>query len=121
MFLLVCVLVLSSAWTEAQYEFEGNPDSASRAAAYRTTVEGCLDVQSGNYILTLPSGATYHVTGGKAQLTSHLRENVRITGMVTPIVNEPGATAEATETQPTLSVGTLTPISSICKENNNVR
>ena len=123
MFLLSTMLVLSAAWTLAQYEFDSNPNSdvASRTAAYRTTVEGCLDIQSGNYILMLPSGSIFHVTGGKAQLTSHVGESVRITGIVTPVVNVPGATGEATETQATLSVGSLTRVSGVCKTNNDVR
>ena len=123
MFLLSFVLVLSAAWALAQYEFEGNPDSvaAGRTAAYRTTVEGCLDLQSGSYILTLPSGAIYHIAGGKTQLTSHVGKQVRITGTVTPLVNVPGSSGEATENQPTLSVGALTPISGVCKASNDVR
>jgi hypothetical protein len=122
-FLLSAMLVLSAAWTLAQHEYDSTPNSnvASRTAAYRTTVEGCLDIQSGNYILTLPSGSVFHLSGGKAQLTSHVGENVRITGVVTPVVNVPGATAEATETQPTLSVGSLMRVSGVCKTNNDVR
>ena len=123
MFLLSFMLVLSAAWALAQYEFEGNPDSlaAAQTAAYRTTVEGCLDTQSGSYILTLPSGAIYHVAGGKTQLTSHVGEQVRIPGTVTPLINVPGSSGEATENQPTLSVGSLTSISGLCKTNNDVR
>ena len=84
-------------------------------------MEGCLDVQSGNYILALPSGSIVHLTGKPEQFRGHVRETVRISGVVTPVVNVPGTTREATETQSTFTVGALEPISGICRDYNNTR
>jgi hypothetical protein len=120
---LISMLALSAVWAVAQHEFESNPNStfASRSASYGTTLEGCLDVQSGNYILALPTGSIVHLTGQPEQFAGHVREQVRVSGVMTPVTNVPGTTREATETQPTLSVGALEPISGICRDYNNTR
>ena len=117
------MLVLSAAWAIAQYEFESNPNStfASRSASYRTTLEGCLDVQSGNYILALPAGSVVHLSGRPEQFSGHVRETVRVSGVMTPVTNQPGSSREATESQPTFSVGALEPISGVCRDYNNTR
>ncbi len=121
--LLISMLVLSAMWAVAQYEFEQNPNStfASRSASYGTTLEGCLDVQSGNYILALPSGSIVHLEGKKEQMTGYVGETVRVSGVMTPVVNVPGTTREATETQPTFSIASVTPIHGVCRDYNNVR
>ena len=121
--LLISMLVLSAMWAIAQNEFEANPNStlASRSASSRTTLEGCLDVQSGSYILALPSGSIVHLTGKPEQFSGHVRKTVRISGVLTPITNVPGTSREATETQSTLSVAALEPISGICRDYNNTR
>src|SRR6266536_2036281 len=101
--LLISMLVLPAVWAMAQYEFESNPNStfASRSASSSTTLEGCLDVQSGNYILALPSGSMVHLTGKPEQFSGHVGETVRISGVITPVTNLPGTSREATETQST--------------------
>ena len=117
------MLVLSAGWAMAQEEFESNPNStfASRSASYRTTLEGCLDVQSGSYILALPAGSNVHLSGKPEQLSGHVGETVRISGIMTPLTNLPNASRAATETEPTLTVGVLEPISGVCRDYNNTR
>ena len=121
--LVISMLVLSAVWAMAQYEFEGNPASmfASRAATYTTTLEGCLDIQSGNYILVLPTGSNVHLTGKPEQFSGHVRETVRVSGVMTPVTNVPGTTREATETESTFSVSAVDPIAGVCRDYNNTR
>ena len=121
--LLISVLVFSAVCAVAQHEFESNANSkfASRSAAYKTTLEGCLDVQSGNYVLALPTGAILHLTGKQEQMTGYVGETVRISGVMTPVVNVPGTTREGTETQPTFSVVSIAPVTGVCSDINNVR
>ena len=121
--LLISMLVLSALCASAQYEFEQNPNSsfASRAASTRTMLEGCLDVQSGNYILALPTGAFVHLEGQQEQMSGHVGQTVRVSGVLTPVVNVPGTSREATETQPTFSVATVTPVYGVCRDFNNTR
>ena len=121
--LLISMLVLSAAWAIAQEAFEENPNStfASRAASYRTTLQGCLDIQSGNYVLALPSGSFVHLEGKEEQMSSHVRELVQVSGVITPVVNVPGTTREATETQSTLTVANFAPIQRICRDYNDTR
>ena len=121
--LLITMLVLSAVWAVAQSEFESNPNStfASRSASYRTTLEGCLDLQSGNYILALPTGSLVHLRGRPEQLNGHVGETVRVSGVMTPVVNVPGSTREATESESTLSVASIAPVAGVCSDINNVR
>lgn len=121
--LLISMLVLSAMWAIAQYEFEQNPNStfASRSASYRATLEGCLDMQSGNYILVQPSGSIIHLEGQKEQMSDYVGDTVRVSGVMTPVVNVPGTTREATETQPSFSVAAIAPVHGLCTDYNNVR
>ena len=121
--LLISMLVLSALCALAQYEFEQNPNStfASRAASYRTMLEGCLDMRSGSYFLVLPGGAYVHLDGQQEQMSGHVGDSVRVSGVFTPVVNVPGTTREATETQPTFSVATFTSVFGICRDFNNTR
>ena len=121
--LLISMLVLSAACAVAQYEFEKNPNStfASRAASYQTTLEGCLDLESGNYVLALPTGAFVHLEGQPEQMSGHVGETVQVTGVITPVVNVPNTSREATETEPTFSVAAVTPVYGVCRDFNNTR
>ena len=121
MFLMASLVLLSAGWAAAQNVSDPNPDFASRSAAYRATLEGCLDGAAGNYILTLPSGSIIHLAGKTEELTSHVGENVRVTGVVTPIVNVPGTNREATETEATLSVNSFLPTAGVCNIVNDIR
>ena len=84
------------------------------------TVVGCLDGAIGSYTLTNQSGATYQLTGNTEPLKSHVGETIRVTGVITPIVNVPGAMSEGTQTQPSLSVNSFQRISQVCGDVNNI-
>ena len=47
----------------------------------QTSVEGCLQVENGNYTLTTSSGMTYQLQGDNAMLTKHVGHEVRVKGM----------------------------------------
>lgn len=96
------------------------PDNTTGIPTYKTTVEGCLDGAAGNYTLTGYNGSSYQLAGDAEQLKSHVGETVQIVGVVTPIAHVPLAMSEGTQTQPTLTVSSLKPVSGVCKDNNSL-
>jgi hypothetical protein len=123
--LLSCILVLSTAWAAVQYDPDAPSQSTTTAAPATMAVEGCLELDPngpiGTYMLTNYGGASYQLTGSAAKLKPHVGETVRVTGVVTPVVNVPGAMSEGTRTQPTLSVASIKRISGVCSDSNNVQ
>jgi hypothetical protein len=125
MTLLSCVLLLSTAWAVAQYDPDAPSQSTTTAAPATMAVEGCLELDLdgpiGDYTLIDYGGATYQLTGSTAKLKSHVGETVRVTGVVTPVVNIPGAISEGTRPQPTLSVSSIQRLSGVCSDANNIQ
>jgi hypothetical protein len=116
--LLSSILLLSAVWAVAQYD----PDtpSQSKTTSLQKTIVGCVDLDSnagiGSYTLTDNGGTTYRLTGKSRDLKSHVGETVRVTGIVTPLVNEPGSMSEGTETRPTLSIVSIKRVSGVCSD-----
>jgi hypothetical protein len=84
------------------------------------TIEGCLDGAIGNYTLTDNRGASYRLTGNPEQLKVHVGDTMRVTGVVTPVVNLPGAVSQGAETLPTLSIISLKQVSTVCSDANDI-
>lgn len=114
--LLNLILLLSAVWAVAQYESDSG--SESKVISRKMTIEGCLNGAIGSYTLTDHSGASYQLTGDTEQLKAHVGGTMRVTGVVTPVVNVPGAMSAGTETQPTLSVISIKKVSAVCNNTN---
>jgi hypothetical protein len=110
--LLSSIILLSTVLAAAQDDSDPNGESNTNSS--RVTIEGCLDGAIGHYTLTVYNGASYKLTGDADQLNLHVREMMRVTGVLTPVVHVPGAVSESDETQPTLSVISLKRVSSVC-------
>jgi hypothetical protein len=114
--LLSSILLSSTLWAVAQ---TGNVQGdAGSAHTSKMTVVGCLDGAIGKYTLTNEAGATYQLTGNTDPLRLHVGETIRVTGIITPIVNIPGSMSEGTRTQPSLSVDSFQRISQVCGDGN---
>jgi hypothetical protein len=116
--LLSSILLFSAPWAMAQTDNDSG--SAGSEHTSKMTVEGCLGGAIGSYTLTNQSGATYQLTGNTELLKSHVGETIRVAGIITPIVNVPGAMSEGTQTQPSLSVNSFQRVSQICSDVNNI-
>ena len=78
-FMVVCTLLLSAAWLQAQNEHAGNP-SDKPTSAEASTVQGCLQGSNGTFTLTDESGMTYQIQGDTSTLGEHVGHEVQITG-----------------------------------------
>jgi hypothetical protein len=116
--LLSSILLLSAVWAVAQYG--SSSENGTETISIERSVEGCLDGAIGSYTLTDSAGASYRLTGDTEQLKPHVGETLKVTGMVTPIVHEPGAMSEGTETEPTLSIISFRRVSLLCGDTNNI-
>lgn len=114
--LLSSMLLLSAVWAAAQYESDSG--SENRTVSRKMTIEGCLDGAIGSYTLTDQQGASYQLTGKTEQLKDYVGGTMRLTGVVTPVVNMPGAISEGTQTQPTMSVISIQRLSAVCNDEN---
>ena len=120
--LLSSILLLSAAWTVAQSDNSSSESGTnpSNPISSRETVVGCLEGAIGNFTLTNASEFTYQLTGNTEPLKAHVGETLRVTGIVTPIVNVPGAMSEGTKTEPSLSVIAFQRVSQVCGDTNNI-
>jgi hypothetical protein len=116
---LISIFLLFAGWAVAQHD--NGSDSDRNTASSKATVVGCLDGAAGNYTLIAPSGASYQLTGNTKGLKGHVREIVRVTGVMTPVVHVPGSISEGTQSQPTLSVDSFKRVSAVCSDTNNIR
>lgn len=84
----------------------------------QTSVEGCLQVENGNYTLTTSSGMTYQLQGDNAMLTKHVGHEIRVKGMTSATGTSAGsATANmggGSNTQPMLQVEKVKHVSAHC-------
>lgn len=110
------LLLLSAGWA-AQ---DGRDLNSENKNSSRMTIEGCLDGAIGNYTLTDNRGASYRLTGNPEQLKVHVGDTMRVTGVVTPVVNLPGAVSQGAETLPTLSIISLKQVSTVCSDANDI-
>lgn len=115
--LLGSILLLSVMWAVAQYE---SPSRSTNGNAPETTVDGCLDQSEGTFILTLPSGAIFQLTGNTAPLKAHVGETVRVTGVATPVTHVPGSMSEGEQTYPTIWVSSFHKLSGACAGTNSI-
>jgi hypothetical protein len=94
-FLLISLLLLSSAWAmgqNGQYRNDQGP-----ASGRHVTVEGCLSEASGNFMLTDQSGTTYQLTGNTYRLKNQVGHTVRVKGFSTlasTVSQTPGSMSE---------------------------
>jgi hypothetical protein len=104
-------------WAAGQSESESD---ANRVSFAKATLEGCIDGAIGNYVLIDRAGASYRLAGNPEQLKAYVGDTVRVTGVVTPVSQTPGAMSEGTEMRPTLSIVSLQKLSSVCNDSNEL-
>jgi hypothetical protein len=73
--LLLLLLLLSATWLLAQDNMGKSSDASG------PTIEGCLSVAGGHYILTDSSGQGYRLSGYANKLKAHVGHDIKITGM----------------------------------------
>jgi len=116
--LMVCTLLLSAAWLQAQTEHAGNP-SDKPTSAHASTVEGCLQGSNGAFTLTDESGITYQIQGDTSTLGEHVGHEVQITGTTqTPSsdsTQETGSASSAGARQSIIQLQDVKHISKTCK------
>jgi hypothetical protein len=91
--ILMMSVLLSATWAIAQSEqlpSTSNPNQSQSQSQMGTStgsqisVQGCLSGSKGNYTLTDKSGNSYQLTAGNADLTSHVGQQVQISGTAAP-------------------------------------
>jgi len=86
---MMSVLLMASfaiAQTE-QRPSTSNPNQSQSqmgTSGNQISVQGCLSGSKGNYTLTDKSGNSYQLTAGTADLSSHVGQQVQISGTATP-------------------------------------
>jgi hypothetical protein len=101
-----------------------SPGQTSANASGETTVQGCLSGAQGSYTLTDASGNTYQLTGDTSKLSSHVNQEVKVTGTSAagspaPASTDGSAASTAAQagaaSQQTLQVSSVTHISKTCQ------
>ena len=116
--MMVCTLLLSAAWLQAQSEHAGNP-SDKPTSAHASTVEGCLQGSNGTFTLTDESGVTYQIQGDTSTLDEHVGHEVQITGTTqtasSDSTQETGSASSAGAQQSIIQLQDVKHVSKTCK------
>jgi hypothetical protein len=113
--MLSLVLLISTAWLQAQtYPQSGTGQTAGQTSG-QTTVEGCLQSSAGNYTLTDKNGMTYQLSGDTSKLSDHVGHEVQITGTSSAASASSNSAAASGGTQQSLDVKSMKHISKTCK------
>jgi hypothetical protein len=126
---LMSVLLMATwaiAQTDQRYPSTSQNPSTSQSQSQMGTstgnqisVQGCLAGSKGNYTLTDKSGNTYQLSAGTADLSSHVGQQVSISGTATPAAaGSTGATAGTSGTSGT--AGTTGTGSSTAAQGNQI-
>lgn len=112
--MLASVLLLLTAWLQAQNPPPAGNPSDHPTSAHASTVQGCLQGSAGNFTVTDNSGTTYVIQGDTSTMGEHVGHEVRITGTT----SSPSSDADkstSSETQPIIQLQNLQHVSKTCK------
>lgn len=137
--LVVVTLLCSGLWAFAQSSSSSNDPGANSAAASQTgtsatmtgtgaanSIDGCLSGAAGSFTLRdKASGTTYNLAGDTSKLSSHVGEEVRVTGSSNsssastssgPATSEAGTNSGSSMSNgsQTFNVQSVTKVSSTC-------
>ncbi|MCU1310159.1 MAG: hypothetical protein JWO20_1284 [Candidatus Angelobacter sp.] len=99
--LLLIIVFLGTSGAPAQTS-QAAPSQKGKGNASQVSVQGCLSGSNGSYLLTDKTGNTYQLTGIAADLSSHVGQQVKITGSAIPSSAATASeTTETAETAPT--------------------
>lgn len=93
-----------------------NSNASSPRAPNKTSVEGCLSGSAGSYTLTANNGTTYQLQGKDADLSKHVGQEVKISGM--PSSSGGTATAAGSSGAQALEVTKVKKVSKTCTTGN---
>ncbi|HUA14464.1 MAG TPA: DUF5818 domain-containing protein [Verrucomicrobiae bacterium] len=127
--MFVFVLLLSTAWLQAQTQnspmnsSQKGSTASSQTAAGNRSVEGCLQSSNGNYTLTATTGTMYRLEGDTSQLSEHVGHKVEITGTMTSATssNTGSAMSPSGSQEKTITVESVKHISKTCKETSKYK
>jgi len=142
--LLTLILLISAAWVVAQApqstppanssdnaqtssDHMGSQDSQEPGsktqsqmgkAGSENQIEGCLGGSSGNYTLTDSAGTSWQLQGDNSQLSKHLGQQVRISGMAAS--SSAASSAGAAATGQNFNVTKVRKIASTCSNTSSM-
>lgn len=100
----------------SQNPSSANADTSKSKAGSKTTVEGCLSGSGGSYTLTGNNGTTYQLQGEDSQLSKHVGQEVKVSGM--PASGGTAAAAGSSGAQ-SLQVSKVKKVSKTCTTGNS--
>ena len=112
--MLASVLLLSTAWLQAQNPPPAGNPSDHPTSAHASTVQGCLQGSAGNFTVTDNSGTTYVIQGDTSTIGEHVGHEVKITG-TTSSPSSDSDKSTSSETQPIIQLQNLQHVSKTCK------
>jgi len=112
---LLLLILLVNTWALGQTS-QASPGQIAKGSAQQLSINGCLSGSSGNYTLTDKTGNSYQLRGISADLSSHVGQQVRISGSAMPS-SAAITTTETAATAPTRSSSSVAQVNKITVEN----
>ena len=84
--LLLIPVLMATTWAMAQSDQSTSQSQSQmgKGTANQVSIQGCLSGSNGSYTLTDKSGNTFQLASGTADLSSHVGQQVQITGSSAP-------------------------------------
>ena len=120
--LLAMTLLCCSMWAIAQtLQDQGGSNTSRRPAemnpsSRQMTIEGCLANSGDNYMITDSAGTKYRLTGNTSSLSSHVNQQVKVTGTGSGTGTQGTGTATTTGATETFHVAKVTKIADSCSK-----
>jgi hypothetical protein len=115
-------LLCCSMWAVAQTSPDQSGSKTSNRPAEmdpssrQMTIEGCLANSGDNYTITDSAGTKYHLTGNTSSLSSHVNQQVKITGTGSGTGTQGTGTATTADAAETFHVSKVAKISDSCSK-----
>lgn len=113
--MLALVLLLSTAWSQA---LQDNPSGQNPGSTPDpNTIQGCLQIDNGEYTLTDSTGTVHRIAGSGKKLKPHVGHEVELTGKPSwrTLDTTLAGGASSAKTQYVFDVKSVKPIADNCK------
>jgi len=125
--LLAIVLLCCPLWViaqNAQDQTGGDSGTSTRPpemkpSSRQMTIEGCLASSGDNYMITDSAGTKYRLTGNTSSLSSHVDQQVKVTGTGQGTGTQGTGTATTSAATETFHVAKVTKIADSCSSKNS--
>jgi hypothetical protein len=91
-----------------------SPAGEMKPSSRQMTIEGCLAMSGDNYMITDSAGTRYRLTGSTSSLSSHVNQQVKVTGTGAGTGTQGTGTATTTEATETFHVAKVSKLSDSC-------